>query len=453
MKKTMLFVILLVLVISQVHALEISVIPVEDRVYPGENLFFKLVLNNTGTETLRVNALTYEGSLSPRPSYYIEPGEVREINFDIPVPKDTFPMRNVYPVMFKDNLDREWRVEVTGFILYKATEITIEGVEFEKDHLPTEPLIVRTRINNLKTIKTVEFALRVHDAHGNIISRNETTLTLQEDEEITFPLSLDISHKTPPGSYEITAAVLLYAIPSERYYVNILPFEDYDISRCFEESFFGKKGEIVLENRGNVVLKNREISTPLQPLNRIFLVSKPRDAEYIGGNLVLSGDIEPGKKMVLYYSVSYLPLILIPIILALICVYLFMSMIKIIVKKEVLDYSHTDEEVNIKVVVKVKNTFNKTVKDLEVLDPLPAFAKNIKEFGTLEGKIEQRGYNKYVKWVIEELKPREEVVLSYHISTKVGVMGKFTLFPSIVEFVHLKKMYKIKSNKLEMNIE
>ncbi len=445
--------IIFALVLSTTLALQVDVIPVKDSVYPGEHLVFNLNFTNNESSQLKIDAVTYEGSLSPRPPYIIDAGESQLVTLDIPVSNEAYPMVYSYPVMVRDNFGREWKVEAVGYILYKANEIKIEDLDYKENWDPRQPLLVKTKLVNTKTPKTVDFELRIYDEYGNILSKNATTISLKADEEITLPLELTIPSQTPPGKYEISATVLLYAIPQKRYYVNIIPVEDYTLTKEFKDVFLGKVGKVVLKNTGNVELKNQEISAKMSPLDRLFLISKAKGAKYISGNLVLTGDVEPGQELVLYYRVSYIPLLIIPFILILLGVYFYFLTIKVVVKKEVLDYKHTDDEVDLKVVIRVKNVFNRTLRDVEVFDPLPAFAKDVKDYGTLKGKVERRGYTRYVKWVIEELKPREERILSYHISTRVGIMGKFTLFPAFVEFVFRKKMYTSKSNKVEINIE
>ena len=75
----------------------------------------------------------------------------------------------------------------------------------------------------------------------------------------------------------------------------------------------------------------------------------------------------------------------------------------------------------------LKNRSRRILKNVVVRDFVPAIAKVVRKFDTIEPQIKRVETGTELLWKIERIKPREEVILTYRIKPVVEVIGSFTL--------------------------
>ena len=102
----------------------------------------------------------------------------------------------------------------------------------------------------------------------------------------------------------------------------------------------------------------------------------------------------------------------------------------------------------------VRNRGSATIEGIDITDIIPDLVQIEKGLliGTLHpSKIlrhERKGT--IVKWDIKRLDSGEERVITYKISTKLPILGGFTLSAANVRFSYQGKSFSVNSNKLEV---
>jgi len=110
----------------------------------------------------------------------------------------------------------------------------------------------------------------------------------------------------------------------------------------------------------------------------------------------------------------------------------------------------------ISVVLRLQNRGNTRIKEIEVTEVLPSIVSVEREvsIGSLQPakmlRHEKKGTT-IVKWVIDNLDPSEERVLSYRIKSKLSILGSFSLPPATAVFKAKEKIMTTASNTLQIN--
>jgi hypothetical protein len=108
---------------------------------------------------------------------------------------------------------------------------------------------------------------------------------------------------------------------------------------------------------------------------------------------------------------------------------------------------------DLKMQISIKNMKNKTLKNVVVLEHIPPLIREVKDFGTMKGEIVKIKGKRYIKWVIDELKPKEELFLSYKVRTSLEVIGDLVFDPTEVRYMDNDKEKTVKSNVLIVSTE
>ncbi len=108
-----------------------------------------------------------------------------------------------------------------------------------------------------------------------------------------------------------------------------------------------------------------------------------------------------------------------------------------------------------KVMINIHNRGKTTVKEIEVLDRIPNIAdlQGDISIGTLRPikikKHDQKGT--ILKWVIDELGPGDERVITYKIKSHLPIIGEFKLAQAVGSYNVNRKKQIIHSNSLDIS--
>lgn len=209
--------------------------------------------------------------------------------------------------------------------------------------------------------------------------------------------------------------------------------------------------QFTISNPGNV--KNtQEVKYPISFFSSLFTsqeVKSINDERYMIWNL----ELRPDEQVTLNANINYR--ILIYILTAILFVLLFYWAVKlpIAIKKKASTRKAVHEETlsQIKITLEVKNTSNKPIKNVTVVDIVPAIANVEKtlELGTLRpSDIKHQRNGTKVTWTLAQLDAYEHRLITYKIKAKLNILGTFSLPRGMVEFSKKdnKKLNKAYSN-------
>jgi len=214
-----------------------------------------------------------------------------------------------------------------------------------------------------------------------------------------------------------------------------------------KKGIISKKYSITLENTGNLAVDD-SYAVRLPSWTRFFLSTQPKAS--IVKNAITGGfaavwvySLQPAEKIVVTYTVSYLPLLILLIVFG-VAAYGVLAQFgnEFVVRKTVVK-----EGGALKVKISVKNISQKQIMGVTVSDAVPAPLRLIKDFGTANPTVikKEDGVVKTV-WKFDVIYPNEERLLVYGLKTSLGFVGNATLPAVELKFKKDGRQRIIKSN-------
>ncbi len=250
-----------------------------------------------------------------------------------------------------------------------------------------------------------------------------------------------------------------YSLRVSLFYHGVLDFEESDvfvqgyslITETKQEyaNILGKRVEVVLKNVGTIPgLVN--YSLPLLGADRYLLFNT--NGILSAGNLLGNYFLESQETILLFYEVSFLPLLFVAIVIVALVLFLFRMLKRIEVTKNVVDYSADQLGITMKVEIKLKNLGRGSIRDLKIYDPLTKISHEIADYGTITGKKVRKGIREFIYWNIEEIKPNEEIILFYEFRIKIGIIGRMSLNPTDVYYTSVGREFLARSNSVVIQV-
>ncbi len=208
--------------------------------------------------------------------------------------------------------------------------------------------------------------------------------------------------------------------------VEVVASSDVRASETVEKNIFRERHTITFENMGNQQAA-REYSTSFPTGQRPFFFSNPKAAvTRTNGASEASWQLNlaPGQKTTVVYSVSYVWLATLVIVILILAYIMFVYYGKeLFVSKSV---SKSAKALRVK--LSVKNNTNQTIQNVTVTDLVPTPLKVLKEFEMAEPEAIKRehGHIKLV-WKLDNIYPNEERVFVYHVKSALGIFGSLSL--------------------------
>jgi len=440
------------LILTVSYSLVFNYTTINGTTLPGGYLDYNISLTNNDTSTVDVY-LFYSGSglstFTPNPPYRVNPGDTKYVGFKVKTPDQLSPGSLKIPLVVSYGNSSE-TYYLSARIITRTQEVVIKDLIYNPKVSPGTNMTVEVIVSNLYYPKTNDIVLDIRDEQQNVVSTAKKTVTIPTGDK-KFTLSVYVPRHVLAGTYFLTATVPTYATSQQDYPVQILPVERVNLTETKQTHWNKLISKVAVTNDGNTLITNYEVSLPITLFNRLFLTS------YSPGGVVEGGyvkwqvqSIMPGQTIEFYYTINYTWFYVVIVLLFLFMTYFWFRHIILKVEKEIFDYRIEDNKVTAKMLVRIKNMGNKKLSNIEVLDPLPAFATDVSSFGTVSGKVVSKGKDKFVKWVIDDLSPGEELVLTYRFKTTIGLKGKYHIPPAVVEFVLDRKEYRRRSNAVNI---
>jgi hypothetical protein len=167
-------------------------------------------------------------------------------------------------------------------------------------------------------------------------------------------------------------------------------------------------------------------------------------------------NIEPNEKHKIVVKVSFIPLAILIVILAILASSLYVwSTRKLLIKKEILKVDETKDGITeLKILLHIKNKSRSTLRHLAVVEHLPKVIEPMKDFGTLKPEKVQKGSKGVrIMWLLPELVKGEERIISYKVRSKINIVGSFVLSPAQIRYRALRgKKIIVESNAVKFTV-
>jgi len=203
-------------------------------------------------------------------------------------------------------------------------------------------------------------------------------------------------------------------------------------------SFLRSTHTIMITNLANYKLDDT-YELDVGGVSRYFTFVSPEADRADGGHYEYDISLAPGESTVIKYSISYVPLIIGLVLLALLVFWVY-SRKKCLIHKKVLATKGADGKSLVKVSIAVKNKSYKAIHDLSVTDRVPASLKPVHKASAMRPDIiKQQGTHATMTWKIPKLGPREERIVSYYVTANVRLVGRVSLPPAEVSLKRGKR--------------
>ncbi len=426
---------------------------------PGESLEYLLFFTNLGEEEISLSLNTlFPGSheISPR-RFTIEPNERQVIEVIVNLRETERPRNINIRVTFFNDTDGSTlgNINLEGKILEfeePFERASINYVEVTPSIIdPREDANVEFEVTN--PIENITVPVEV----SSDIEGFETYRTEMEILEGTNKYNIEglrVPRYTLTGEYSLSVNVIfseLTTIEGESS-IEISGFYYCDAEEEEHVSIFGKEYYATVKNTGTQTTECF-VSKPITSVERHLIRESTEDYVFEDGQIVWELSLEPGEEKTIELYISFIPLLIIPFIVlgGLVAVWYFTR--KVWVKKELVDYKRHAGFMDLKIQLRVKNLTNENMEDVKLYDILPSFIKEVRDYGTVPGKVKKKGSAKVVEWEIDNLKPKEERVFSYKVRTSIEVLGNINFPPAEFEFSDEKGEHKEKSNVLTIAVK
>jgi len=404
---------------------------------PGDILEYNITILNKGSSEryIYLNFMFASPDFSKN-AFTLTSNEEITVNLLFSVPRDSKPGMTYQPILFFDKEGKDYNLNVLLPVKILAasdapsrfSSVVLSELKTEPEIAdPREPFIVKFTADNPVEKATVVFTLR-----SDALNFQETFTLKKGLNEYSVPITLDAD--TESGNYPATVSLDFWDHTITRNLTfAVQGYSTCNVSTETTSSIFGRSFRANIKNYGNS-------ATECFVSDRISLIEKGLISEvsqgyvFENGMISWSTNIEPQSSAVISYSINYVPILAIPFVIILLAFGYWYFTRKMEIKKELVDYKRYPGYMDLKIQLRVKNLTNKEFDKIKIKDPLPSFAKEIRDYGTVPGKIVKKGSVKHIIWDISNLKPYEERVFSYKFRTSLEVLGKINFPQTQVEF-------------------
>jgi len=416
----------------------------------GDILQYKINFVNTGTNSEYIS-LFADANFLPSNIFTLSGGESKTISIEYKIPLNSKSGEVLIPVKVFDESGKERSFSP----IFLQANIIPRPLVYRNSAL-LELSVVPTSVSPLETFSVI---LKINNTGKDVASSNvvlesgffgrSKNVSLKAGiNEIVFE-GLSLAKDTTPGTYVLTASVYL---PEDTLLISTVNYDVKGYSDCKtqfnkEVTIFGKTYEAMVTNVGTEEGKCL-VADEITSIEYKLLTSHTEGISYNGSAVSWSVLVKPGQSKVVYYNVTYLPILAIPFIAVGIFLTIWYFTREMDVKKELIDYKIYPGAMLLKFQIKIKNLSSKDYKNIEVIDLLPSFVKDVKDFGTVSGSLTKYSGQLAVIWKIEELKAKHEVILSYSFRTSVEVLGKIVIPTTLVKYINGKGEHREETSSL-----
>ncbi|MBI4980143.1 hypothetical protein HZC30_01130 [Candidatus Woesearchaeota archaeon] len=226
--------------------------------------------------------------------------------------------------------------------------------------------------------------------------------------------------------------------------VTLLP--PFSVSKVEEKWSYLKLFQVFEVKNGGNVLNQQEVRVPVSWLQAWLETGNAEVKTEQGQRFFTWGvTLGPNSSTAVYSAIDYRIIVYIVIVLALLIWFYIYTSCPLAVKKHAIVTKKDDEGAlsEIKITIEVKNKSGKQVKDVTVVDIVPAYAvyhKGGVEAEEMDASVRPQRVTHgkegaQVIWSLSDLDAKEQRVMSYHLKAKLNILGAISLPRATAEYM------------------
>lgn len=434
----------------------VTLTPIETSVEPGETVIYNITVENNDDPLVKYTVFMLNpASQLSRETLILNKSQNETVQLKMFISNNT-NLGDYFDTLYVNYNGKTDFVRIDYSVTLPASKrVDIEELIMAESFIPTEPFEMNITTLNSDKVRKGRLLISIYQDNFNLLSFDRA-FDIGIGEE-TNTISINFDPFFSPGEYLITTSVEILGDEIYRSVGNleVLPYSDIIVEKEVEKDIFGKTVSIAVSNNGTGSIDSYTLSEPVSILESILLTTKS-GAIRSNGNLIWEisnlapSTIDDYTTIEYVYSVTYVPLLLLPFFISgAILLYVLWNR-KVIVTKTVYNHKMSGGELEVSLRINVKNVSLQKLNDLLVVEKVPNFVKNVHGFGSLHPNHVKGKKSHKLHWELPELKPREEAVISYKIKSNVEILGRIIFPPTVVYLKDKKKTYERKSNAIEI---
>ncbi len=437
---------------------------VKDSIYMDESAEFIITIKNNldKAEKFRINTPEVEWSTNLPITIDAEPlAETSGTVIVTPIQK--YITAGLYGV--KVIVERE----STGKITEEILNIGVRGaeggytptikvtVDMATKIDPREPVTARVDLENLNTLDFPELVLKVS---GDLKEfEREQKITLEGLEKKVVEMTFNLDSATQPKGYRVFFELVQgdqVIEKTDAKKVEIIAFTPEFKKEVEKSGMMFKTINTIKFSSDSNVRHTQTVTFPTNWFSRIFTSTTPDAYTFKeNGNTYLAWDLElgPGEEQVVYVKTNYRIILYIVIIAIIILILYFKYRSPITIRKSISNVATKEGGISeMKVMLDISNKSKKEFRDIGIVDIVPNIAEIEKDFeeGTVKPDkiMKHRKKGSILRWKLAEIAPGEERLISYHIKSKLSIIGSFKLPRAKMKFKYKKRTIITRSNSV-----
>ena len=462
-------ILLLVNSIAVVADSNIEITPINNQVAIGEFATFDLTIINNENKPQRYSIY----SLQSGQGWNVDPHPLRDRIIELDArQRHTTTLRvqtlesltpGIYhvPVSIESDLGERYSESMKIYLApekplsYLPSISAILDMDEKLD--PTDSVSIKLFLENKNPLDFKGLTIRIQSDMSEF--RKEVTIDLPPLEKKTVEFAITPNPFQQPKDYTLFFVFeygdqTVKVIEQKVEVIPLLPRFDLEVSD--EVVYWKTFSQLEVTNNGNV-LNTQKVRYPVSFWQSLFTRS---DAELIKDGkqryLVWEATLQPNESISFPFVTNYrLLLYLAAAITLLTTFYLYVRSSVFLTKKVLTTKSDSEGALSeIKVTIELLNKSHKKLKNISIVDLVPAIANVEKslELGTLKPQeIKHTKKGTKVIWSLVELDSHEHRIITYKIRAKLNILGTFSLPRASVDYVTKRgKKMKAYSNIIRL---
>jgi hypothetical protein len=270
----------------------------------------------------------------------------------------------------------------------------------------------------------------------------------------TYSFNFTVNHLTMPDIYLIGCQIIYLdeIVKTKNTTIEITAYRNPVVVTEKYTSLLGQTVYVHAINNGTEDVNNFTAVQSISLLEGLLIYHTSPDAQRSQYSISwFAGDLLPGEIKTYTYNITFVPLILMPFIVALIAFLIFIWTRKMVVIKNIVGHSMGEGAMEIKVKLQVQNISRTPFFNVNITEFLPAITSAVAGFEALDGKLHVKGADKRIKWHIDEIRPDEQVIITYRMKSEIHIIGSVILPPTYITFESESgRTYERSSNTVEL---
>ncbi len=351
----------------------------------------------------------------------------------------------------------------TGSLIQGYVPTVIANVKISQDGEetisidPRRQFTLHIRLDNQNPLDYDELTIKLNSNTMNKEIREE----LAPNEKKELEVEVKIDPKTEPQEDTLVVSinsgdkVIVDPMISK---FRIEEYTNIEKETIPKNGFLKVKNQVVFTNTGNSEYTG-VVETETTPFRSLFTLTDPKGkivAKDGGRYIQWSAELGPGESKTFVVDENYTVMLVLAILIVIGVLVYYIYKSPLVINKEASNIEKREGGISdFKVVLTITNRGSVPIKDIAVSDKIPKIADVERELsiGTLQPtkilKHDKKGT--LIKWIIDDLAPGEERVITYHIKSILTILGEFNLPAATARFTFKDNQRTAKSNSLTIS--